>query len=101
MLVCCKEKTREIASRNFFEKIISEIRDFSWNWNVNYECIQLQKYIYTHELGGQEALDQWLKYQEALVWCVMQNFESGEIEREIRAKEKTGDLDLVFKKYCG
>lgn len=52
-------------------------------------------------VGGQEALDQWLKYQEALVWCVMQNFESGEIEREIRAKEKTGDLDLVFKKYCG
>ena len=59
---------------------------------------ELQFQIY---VGGQEALDQWLKYQEALVWCVMQNFESGEIEREIRAKEKTGDLDLVFKKYCG
>ena len=61
------------------------------------EC-QLQFQIY---VGGQEALDQWLESQEALVWCVMQNFESGEIEREIRAKEKTGDLDLVFKKYCG
>jgi len=52
-------------------------------------------------IGGQEALDQWLKSQEDLVYCVMQNFDISSIQSEVAAKEKTGDLDLVFKKYCG
>jgi len=53
------------------------------------------------KIGGQEALDQWLKSQEELVFCVMQNFDVTKIQSEVAAKEKTGDLDLVFKKYCG
>ena len=51
--------------------------------------------------GGQKALDNWLKAQENLLWCVMQNFHVLSIKDEIEAKKATGDLDLVFKKYCG
>ena len=53
------------------------------------------------KVGGHQALDQWLKAQEHLVFCVMNNFNVDEIKREVEAKKKTGDLDLVFKKYCG
>lgn len=53
------------------------------------------------QVGGQTALDQWLKAQEHLVWCVMQNFDVASMQAEFEAKKKTGDLDLVFKKYCG
>ena len=52
-------------------------------------------------VGGQEALDQWLAAQENLVYCVMQNFNINSIQNEIEEKKRTGDLDLVFKKYCG
>lgn len=52
-------------------------------------------------VGGQKALDQWLRAQENLVYCVMQNFDINSIQSEVEAKKKTGDLDLVFKKYCG
>jgi hypothetical protein len=31
----------------------------------------------------------------------MQNFDLMGIQEEITVKKKTGDLDLVFKKYCG
>lgn len=53
------------------------------------------------EVGGQSALDDWLKAQEDLVYCVMENFDVEEIQNEIELKKETGDLDLVFKKYCG
>lgn len=53
------------------------------------------------KVGGQKALDGWLKAQEDLVYCVMQNFDVNEIKNEIEIKKQTGDLDLVFKKYCG
>jgi len=53
------------------------------------------------KVGGDAALNQWLEAQEHLVYCVMENFNVDEIKREIEAKKKTGDLDLVFKKYCG
>ena len=52
-------------------------------------------------VGGKEALDQWLAAQENLVYCVMQNFNINSIQNEIEEKKRTGDLDLVFKKYCG
>ena len=52
-------------------------------------------------VGGQEALDEWLEAQENLVYCVMQNFNINSIQNEIEEKKRTGDLDLVFKKYCG
>jgi len=50
--------------------------------------------------GGQHALDAWLRSQENLLHCVMANFDMAEIRREVDSKRKTGDLDLVFKKYC-
>lgn len=53
------------------------------------------------KVGGQEALDRWLRSQEELVYCVMQNFDVTQIKNEIETKKQTGDLDLVFKKYCG
>lgn len=52
-------------------------------------------------VGGQEALDRWLKAQEDLVYCVMQNFDLASIQSEVERAKATGDLDLVFKKYCG
>jgi len=51
--------------------------------------------------GGQEALDSWLKAQEDLIYCAMQNFNVINIQDEIAAKKATGELDVVFKKYCG
>ena len=51
--------------------------------------------------GGQQALDNWLKEQESLIFAVMENFEVTKIQKEIENKKATGDLDLVFKKYCG
>jgi len=53
------------------------------------------------KVGGQKALDDWLTAQEDLMFCVIQNFEVTSIQSEIEAKKSTGDLDLVFKKYCG
>ena len=52
-------------------------------------------------MGGQQVLDDWLKAQENLIFGVMQNFDLMQIQEEINAKKKSGDLDLVFKKYCG
>ena len=52
------------------------------------------------KIGGQRALDDWLKSQEDLVYCVLQNFDKDAIKQEVEAKKETGDLDLVFKKYC-
>ena len=46
-------------------------------------------------------MDEWLEAQENLVYCVMQNFDTTRIQNEIEEKKKTGDLDVVFKKYCG
>jgi uncharacterized protein (DUF1919 family) len=53
------------------------------------------------QIGGKQVLDDWLKAQENLIFAVMQNFDLVEIQGEINAKKKSGDLDLVFKKYCG
>jgi len=53
------------------------------------------------KFGGQKALDDWLKAQEDLIWCVLTNFDVTSIQDEIEAKKATGDLDVVFKKYCG
>eukprot|EP00095_Tigriopus_kingsejongensis_P009200 maker-scaffold299_size217019-snap-gene-1.32 protein:Tk09200 transcript:maker-scaffold299_size217019-snap-gene-1.32-mRNA-1 annotation:"27 kda hemolymph" len=53
------------------------------------------------KIGGQSALDNWLAAQEHLVFCVMQNFDISKIQRQIETKKKSGDLDVVFKEYCG
>ena len=53
------------------------------------------------KVGGQKALDDWLEAQENLIFCVMENFEVATIQSEIEAKRRHGDLDEVFKKYCG
>ena len=52
--------------------------------------------------AGQSALDDWLKAQENLLFCVLTNFDSRKIESEIEQKRETGKgLSPVFKKYCG
>ena len=43
----------------------------------------------------------WSSAQESLVYCFLQNFDMSKITTEMEAKKKTGDLDLVFKEYCG
>jgi len=53
------------------------------------------------ENGGKKVLDEYLKEQEQLVYCIMQQFELEELQSEIEEKKKQGDLDEVFKKYCG
>jgi len=52
------------------------------------------------EIGGKEVLDAYLAEQEQLVYCVMDQFNLEELEREIQEKQKQGDLDEVFQKYC-
>ncbi len=52
------------------------------------------------KIGGQEALDNWVEAQSDLVLCVLENFNKDDIKKEAEAKKETGDLDLVFKKYC-
>lgn len=52
------------------------------------------------KIGGKDVLDDWLKAQEDLVYCVLENFDADKIHNEMEAKKKTGDLDLVFKDYC-
>jgi len=53
------------------------------------------------KIGGEQALDDWLKAQEELIHCAMVNFNYLTIQDEIALKMETGELDLVFKKYCG
>ena len=62
---------------------------------------QFVLYFRCLKFGGQDALDNWLKAQEDLIWCVITNFDVTTIKDEIEAKKATGDLDHVFKKYCG
>jgi len=53
------------------------------------------------ENGGKEVLDNYLSQQEQLVYCIMEQFDIDELNHEIEEKKKHGDLDEVFKKYCG
>ena len=53
------------------------------------------------KIGGQQALDNWLTAQEELVKCFLDNFQSDEITDDMETKRRKGELDLVFKKYCG
>ena len=42
-----------------------------------------------------------MKAQEELIHCAMVNFNYLTIQDEIALKMETGELDMVFKKYCG
>ena len=53
------------------------------------------------ENGGKQVLADYLAEQENLVYCIMQQFDIDELQQEIEEKKKQGDLDEVFKKYCG
>jgi len=50
--------------------------------------------------GGQKVLEDYLSEQEHLIFCMLQQFDIEELELEIEKNKKSGDLDLVFKKYC-
>lgn len=52
------------------------------------------------EIGGQEVLDAYLREQEQLVYCAMEQFDLDQLQQEIEEKQKVGDLDEVFQKYC-
>ena len=45
-------------------------------------------------------LDNYLREQEQLVYCAMEQFDLDELQQEIEEKQKVGDLDEVFQKYC-
>jgi len=53
------------------------------------------------ENGGKKVLKDYLAEQEQLVYCIMEQFDMDELQHEIEEKKKIGDLDEVFKKYCG
>jgi len=53
------------------------------------------------KIGGEEVLKAWQKQQENLILCFIEKFDMDSIEEEIEEKKKSGDLDDVFKKYCG
>jgi len=50
--------------------------------------------------GGEQVLDDYLYEQENLIYCILKQFDLEELQTEMASKKKTGDLDLVFKKYC-
>jgi Protein of unknown function (DUF1397) len=52
-------------------------------------------------IGGEKVLRAWQKEQENLIHCFMQEFDFDQIQAEIQEKKKTGELDEVFKNYCG
>ena len=45
-------------------------------------------------------LDAYLREQEQLVYCAMEQFDLDQLQQEIEEKQKFGDLDEVFQKYC-
>ena len=45
-------------------------------------------------------LDAYLREQEQLVYCAMEQFDLDQLQQEIEEKTKNGDLDEVFQKYC-
>ncbi|XP_023337441.1 27 kDa hemolymph protein isoform X2 [Eurytemora carolleeae] len=53
------------------------------------------------EIGGEKILESWQREQEQLIYCFTEQFDQDTILREIEDKKKSGDLDEVFKKYCG
>jgi hypothetical protein len=53
------------------------------------------------ETGGEEVLRKWQKEQEDLIYCFLEEFDIDTIEQEMDDKKTSGDLDVVFKKYCG
>lgn len=52
------------------------------------------------KVAGKDALDAWLKEQEKLVLCFMDNFKVTNIQSELEVSKSKGELDLFFKKYC-
>jgi len=50
--------------------------------------------------GGQKVLEDFLSEQENLIFCMLQQFDIEELASAIETNRKTGDLDLVFKRYC-
>jgi len=53
------------------------------------------------ETGGETVLRKWQKEQEDLIYCFLEEFDIDTIEQEMNEKKASGDLDIVFKKYCG
>jgi len=71
-------------------KFAGQLEDGFKNWEER--CLKI---------GGQEVLKAWQKEQENLILCFIEKFDMDMIEQEIEEKKKSGDLDDVFKKYCG
>lgn len=71
-------------------KFYNKIEDGFRNWEER--CLAI---------GGEGVLRAWQKEQENLIHCFMQEFDFDEIQAEIQEKKKTGELDEVFKNYCG
>jgi len=72
------------------DKFHNKLEDGFKNWEER--CL---------ENGGKQVLADYLAEQEELVYCIMEQFDIDEIQQEIEEKKKQGDLDEVFKKYCG
>jgi len=76
-----------------FEKKTEFTRNFNKGYrNWEERCLKI---------GGEEVLKKWQKEQENLIFCFMEHFDFDEIQSEIDVKKQSGDLDEVFKKYCG
>ena len=52
-------------------------------------------------MAGNKILKDCLAEQEQLLYCIMKQFNIEELQHKIEEKKKQGDLDEVFKKYCG
>lgn len=81
---------KDFANLETGNKFYSKIEDGFRNWEER--CLAI---------GGERVLRAWQKEQENLIHCFMQEFDTDQIQAEIQEKKKTGELDEVFKNYCG
>jgi len=53
------------------------------------------------EIGGEDVLAEWQGEQENLIKCFLDNFDVETVQEEVEQNRLNGNMDEVFKKYCG
>jgi hypothetical protein len=95
VLVC---HTCSVSSGDFFDD--ADLKDFGDMSKNGRQGLSQNWEERCQEVGGKEVLDRYVAEQEQLLFCVMEQFDVIQIQREVEEKKKVGELDEVFKKYC-
>jgi len=87
-----------VSSGDFFDD--ADLKDFGGMSKNGRQGLSQNWEERCREVGGKEVLDNYVAEQEQLLFCVMEQFNVVQIQREVEEKKKVGELDEVFKKYC-